>query len=157
MRAFFLTEQRTEPARGAETIDAGVLEKNGVFYRRLPLEPAGYQPALDELRQHRGYVTQDEVALRPDTPNLEGVLQKFDPEHHHEDDEVRFVLEGEGVFDVRSLDERWMRIIVEPGDLLVVPKGKHHRFELTDKKTIRCVRLFKDPAGWVAVYRHPQG
>jgi 1,2-dihydroxy-3-keto-5-methylthiopentene dioxygenase len=134
-------------------IDANGLEANGVIYRRLSLHAAEYQPVLDELRTRRGYVTQDEVALRPETPNLDVVLKKFDPEHLHEDDEVRFVLEGEGVFDIRSNDERWMRVVVEPGDLIVVPKGKNHRFELTDKRTIRCARLFKDPAGWAPVYR----
>jgi 1,2-dihydroxy-3-keto-5-methylthiopentene dioxygenase len=141
-----------------EPIDAHVLEANGVIYRKLPMDAGAYQPHLDELTQRRGYVTQDIVQLTPDTPNLDVVLAKFDPEHRHDDDEVRFVLEGEGVFDIRTSpdekgDERWMRVIVEPGDLLVVPKGKHHRFELTAARTIKCVRLFKDPAGWTAIYR----
>lgn len=137
-----------------KAIDQNVLEANGVIYRALPKEKAGYQPHLDELTKRRGYLTQDEVSLLPDMPNLAQVLAKFDPEHKHDDDEVRFVLEGEGVFDIRSNDERWMRVVVEPGDLIVVPKGKHHRFELTEKKHIHCVRLFKDPAGWVAIYRN---
>ena len=143
MRAFFRESQ--------QPIDADVLAQNGVLYRRLPMD--AYQPHLTELTSERGYLAQDEIALRPDSPNLEGALKKFDGEHHHDDDEVRFVLEGEGIFDIRALDERWMRVIVQPGDLLVVPKGKHHRFELTETKTIRCVRLFKDPAGWTAIYR----
>jgi 1,2-dihydroxy-3-keto-5-methylthiopentene dioxygenase len=46
-----------------------------------------------------------------------------------------------------------MRVTVEPGDLLVVPKDRHHRFFLTDSKQIRCVRLFQDSAGWVPHYR----
>jgi 1,2-dihydroxy-3-keto-5-methylthiopentene dioxygenase len=136
-----------------EPIDAHVLEANGVLYRQLPMDAAAYQPHLDELTHKRGYVTQDLIQLRPDTPNLDAALAKFDPEHRHDDDEVRFVLEGEGVFDIRSNDERWMRVVVEPGDLLVVPRGKHHRFELTPMRTIKCVRLFKDPAGWTALYR----
>jgi 1,2-dihydroxy-3-keto-5-methylthiopentene dioxygenase len=137
----------------AVVIDAGVLEANGVLYRRLPLEKPGYQPHLDELTARRGYLTQDEVQLRPDQPNLDELLARFDPEHSHDDDEVRFVLDGEGVFDIRSNDDRWIRVVVEPGDLIVVPKGKHHRFELTALRRIHCVRLFKDPAGWVARYR----
>lgn len=149
MRAFFRDDD--------SAIDANGLEANGVIYRRLSLNPAEYQPVLDELRTRRGYVTQDEVALQPDMPNLDAVLAKFDPEHLHEDDEVRFVLEGEGVFDVRSNDERWMRIVVEAGDLIVVPKGKNHRFELTARRHIRCARLFKDPAGWAPVYRKVSG
>ena len=42
---------------------------------------------------------------------------------------------------------------VEQGDLLVVPANLHHRFFLTDRKQIRCVRLFKDASGWVPHYR----
>ncbi|MDP2341663.1 MAG: cupin domain-containing protein [Deltaproteobacteria bacterium] len=136
-----------------EPLTAHDLEKNGVHYRHLGLDKAVFQPVLDELSQKRGYGTQDEVKLNGDTPNLPVVLKKFDGEHLHEDDEVRFLLDGEGVFDIRANDERWMRIVVEAGDLIVVPKGKHHRFELTELCRIHCVRLFKDVAGWVPVYR----
>lgn len=136
-----------------EPLTAADLEANGVHYRHLGLDRGVFQPVLDELSQRRGYGTQDEVKLNPDTPNLPAVLQKFDGEHLHEDDEVRFLLDGEGVFDIRANDERWMRIVVEAGDLIVVPKGKHHRFELTPINRIHCVRLFKDVAGWVPVYR----
>jgi 1,2-dihydroxy-3-keto-5-methylthiopentene dioxygenase len=66
------------------------------------------------------------------------------------------VLEGEGVFDIRSRDDRWMRVTVEEGDLIIVPKNRHHRFFLTDRKTIRCVRLFQDQSGWVPQYRDPK-
>jgi 1,2-dihydroxy-3-keto-5-methylthiopentene dioxygenase len=47
-----------------------------------------------------------------------------------------------------------MRVVVEAGDLIVVPAGRNHRFLLTDRKHIRCVRLFKDTSGWVPNYRH---
>ncbi|HEY8379939.1 MAG TPA: cupin domain-containing protein [Nannocystis sp.] len=123
----------------------------GVHYERVPIED--YQPALDRLRGERGYVTQDIVELRPDTPNLDALLAKFKDEHLHRDDEVRFVLEGEGIFDVRGADERWIRIRVERGDLIVVPALLYHRFFLTEQRQIRCVRLFKDAAGWVPEYR----
>lgn len=63
------------------------------------------------------------------------------------------MLEGAGVFDIRSSDDRWMRVVVEPGDLLVVPARRYHRFELTEARTIRCVRLFQDMSGWVPHYR----
>ena len=144
---------RAEWIDGSGAIDAGGLEANGVIYRQLGLDAGRYQETLDELRTRRGYVTQDVVALSPETPNLDAVCAKFADEHLHEDDEVRFVLEGEGVFDIRSNDDRWMKVVVEPGDLIVVPKGKYHRFRLTEQKRIRCVRLFKDPSGWAPVYR----
>lgn len=123
----------------------------GVLYERHPDD--AFQPALDRLRGERGYVTQDIVELRPDTPNLEGLLGKFKDEHLHRDDEVRFVLEGAGIFDIRGAGDRWIRVEVERGDLIVVPADLYHRFFLTEQRQIRCVRLFKDAAGWVPEYR----
>ena len=101
-------------------IDAATLAEHGVIYEFLGSDPAEYQPRLDAYKTERGYGTQDQIGLSPDTPNLEAICAKFVDEHLHEDDEVRFVLEGEGIFDVRSNDDRWMRIVVEPGDLIIV-------------------------------------
>ena len=129
------------------------LEAVGVFHERLDLDPNAFQPTLDVLARERGYVEQDQVQLAPDTPKLDEICAKFKDEHLHTDDEVRFVLEGEGIFDIRSLDDRWMRVTVTQGDLIVVPANLYHRFCLTERKQIRCVRLFKDTSGWVPVYR----
>jgi 1,2-dihydroxy-3-keto-5-methylthiopentene dioxygenase len=129
------------------------LHTHSIYYASLPTEPDLFQGAINVLMGERGYVQQDEVALSPSTPNIEVICSKFVDEHFHDDDEVRFVLEGEGVFDIRSRDDRWMRVLVQPGDLIVVPAQRHHRFMLTDTKAIRCVRLFKDASGWVPHYR----
>ena len=109
--------------------------------------------ALDRVKRERGYVEEDIVELAPTTENLEGICAKFADEHLHTDDEVRFVLAGAGIFDIRDDADRWMRVTVEPGDLIVVPRDRHHRFFLTDAKQIRCVRLFQSTAGWVPHYR----
>lgn len=132
-------------------INAERLNSEGVLYQGLPLDD--YQPGLDRLRSEAGYIEQDQVELLPDNPKLDEICAKFVDEHLHDDDEVRFVLEGAGVFDIRSSDDRWMRVTVESGDLIVVPAGRYHRFFLTDDKHIRCVRLFKDASGWVPKYR----
>lgn len=132
-------------------IDAEELERQGVYYAALPLDD--YQPTIDSLKASKGYIQQDEINIRPDTPGLDELLKKFDDEHLHDEDEVRFVLEGEGIFDIRSSDDRWMRVRVEPGDLIVVPGGRYHRFELTPSRTMQCVRLFQDVSGWVPKYR----
>lgn len=147
MQAYWLDDGDTA------SIAPSTLADHGIIYEDLGTDPAAYQPKLDVYKQERGYSTQDEVALTPAMDNLEAICAKFDKEHLHEDDEVRFVLEGAGIFDVRSNDDRWMRIVVEPGDLIIVPEDKHHRFLLTEAKTIRCLRLFKDQSGWVPVYR----
>ena len=129
------------------------LETNDVFYQAVPTNPSDYQPVLDELSKQHGYHTQDIVELSPDMENLDAICAKFDPEHLHTEDEVRFVLEGAGIFDIRSNDDRMFRVLVEKGDLIVVPKNRHHRFELTNIRHIRCVRLFQDQSGWVPQYR----
>jgi 1,2-dihydroxy-3-keto-5-methylthiopentene dioxygenase len=134
-------------------VDAAVLERHGIHYRHLGLDAAAFQPVLDELKTKSGYGTQDEVRLSQDTPNLEAVLKKFDDEHTHSDDEIRFVLDGEGVFDIRDSNDRMIRVVVEAGDLIVVPARVNHRFELGQHGRIHCIRLFKDPAGWVPAYR----
>ena len=127
------------------------LVRVGVLHERLPLDD--YQGALDRLKAARGYVAQDIVELRPEMPNLQAVCDKFKDEHLHRDDEVRFVLAGAGIFDIRSAEGRWLRLEVEASDLIVVPADLYHRFFLTERQEIRCVRLFKDAAGWVPEYR----
>lgn len=146
-----------EPNPGQADCAVSDLHAVGVKYERLEVDPVAYQPPLDELKAERGYVEQDVIELRPDTPKLDEICAKFVDEHLHTDDEVRYVLEGEGIFDIRSVDDRWMRVTVEQGDLLVVPANLHHRFMLTERKHIRCVRLFKDSAGWVPHYRAEAG
>lgn len=142
-----------DPQADYPTLDLDHLRRSGVLYERLELADGAYQGALDRLAREHGYIEQDVVALQPDTANLDAICAKFADEHLHTDDEVRFVLAGAGIFDIRDDADRWMRVTVEPGDLIVVPKDRYHRFFLTDGKQIRCVRLFQDSAGWVPHYR----
>ena len=134
-------------------ISAGTLNANDVFYLHIDTDPQNYRKPVDEVKAKYGYVQEDIVELAPSTPNLDGICAKFVDEHTHDDDEVRFVLEGEGIFDIRSREDRYMRVFVEKGDLVIVPKDRNHRFMLTELKAIRCVRLFKDQSGWVPHYR----
>ena len=134
-------------------ISADTLTQNDIFYQHIDTDPVRYREPVDHVKATRGYIEEDIIELSPQTPNLEAICAKFIDEHHHDDDEVRFVLEGEGIFDIRSRDDRYMRVQVQKGDLIVVPKHRHHRFMLTDSKAIRCVRLFKDKSGWVPHYR----
>jgi 1,2-dihydroxy-3-keto-5-methylthiopentene dioxygenase len=136
-----------------DPIASEALRSEGVWHEHLPVAEPEHRPRLQAFMRERGYVEQDVVELTPKTPGLDAICAKFVDEHLHDEDEVRFVLSGEGVFDIRSRDDRWMRVTVRPGDLIVVPEGRHHRFLLTERQTIRCVRLFKDRAGWVPHYR----
>lgn len=105
------------------------------------------------LKERGGYETADVIALSPDTPNLDELLAKFDKEHEHTEDEVRFVVDGRGVFVIHAPDDKVFDVEVHPGDLLVVPEGTWHWFELCEDKTIKCIRVFTSKDGWVAHYR----
>ena len=146
MRAYFLEQPD-------HTIDNDKLAEEGIFYRQLPTDAADYAAPLAELCVQRGYVAQDVVHLGTATPNLDVLLEKFFNEHLHTDEEIRFVVAGEGIFDLRDVDDRWMRVHVVPGDLIIVPANKYHRFALDQAMTITCKRLFQNQDGWAAINR----
>ena len=108
---------------------------------------------LPRLAKNGGYINQDEVELTPDTPNLDAILKSFSEEHQHALDEVRYITAGEGIFDIRSDDDRWVRVHAPAGTYLVVPALRYHRFFLTKTKHVKAIRLFKDVSGWKAIYR----
>lgn len=136
-----------------QTLSEADLAAEGILYWNLPTDEDAYRDPLQKLRDDRGYVSMDQVHLGPNTPDLEALLTKFFAEHLHTDEEIRFVVEGSGIFDLRNREDRWMRVHVSPGDLIIVPAHKYHRFTLDETRTITCKRLFQDTAGWAAVPR----
>ena len=113
---------------------------------------AAYAREVDALKARGGYVTADVIDVRPETPNLGAMLARFSREHWHDEDEVRFIVEGRGLFHVDPPDDPVFAIEVEAGDLIRVPRGTHHWFDLCADRRIRAIRLFQDPAGWTPHY-----
>ncbi len=113
---------------------------------------AAYKPKIDELKARGGYVTADVIDVHPTTPGLDAMLAKFSSEHWHDEDEVRFIVEGRGLFHIHPPGRSVFAIEVEAGDLIRVPKGTHHWFDLCGDRRIRAIRLFQDPAGWTPHY-----
>lgn len=111
-----------------------------------------YQPEIDRLKEACGFVTADVINVTPATPGLDEMLAKFDKEHTHSEDEVRFTVKGQGVFHIHPEGGPVFSITVESGDLVNVPNGTKHWFNLCDTRTIRCIRLFEDVSGWTPQY-----
>jgi 1,2-dihydroxy-3-keto-5-methylthiopentene dioxygenase len=111
-----------------------------------------YARDIQRLMERGGYRTADVIDVRPDTPNLQAMLAKFNREHWHDEDEVRFIVEGRGLFHVHPAGGDVFALEVEAGDLIRVPRGTHHWFDLCADRRIRAIRLFHDPAGWTPHY-----
>jgi 1,2-dihydroxy-3-keto-5-methylthiopentene dioxygenase len=112
----------------------------------------GYASKIDELKARGGYVTADLIDVKPDTPGLDAMLAKFNSEHWHDEDEVRMIVEGRGLFHIHPPNAAVFAIEVEAGDLIRVPKGTHHWFDLCGDRRIRAIRLFQDISGWTPHY-----
>jgi 1,2-dihydroxy-3-keto-5-methylthiopentene dioxygenase len=113
---------------------------------------AAYAAEIEVLSQQGGYVTADVIDIHPETPNLADMLARFDREHWHDADEVRFTLAGRGMFHINPRTGPVVVVTVTPGDLLVVPKGTWHWFTLGPERRIRTIRLFQDNTGWTPHY-----
>lgn len=142
----------------------GFLGQFGIWYRRFegadsladdaaPEEVlAAYDEPIRELMAEGGYRTADVIDILPDTPNLQAMLDKFNVEHWHDEDEVRFIVRGRGLFHIHPEDHPVFSIEVEEGDMINVPHGTRHWFDLCRDRRIRAIRLFQDPAGWTPRY-----
>ncbi|KAK4882636.1 hypothetical protein RN001_005955 [Aquatica leii] len=110
---------------------------------------------LDKIRIQRHYTYEDEVVCTKEAlPEYEKTMQKFFTEHLHPDEEIRFILDGSGYFDVRDKNDEWIRIEATTGDMLVIPRGIYHRFTLDMKDFIKAKRLFSgDTPVWTAFFR----
>lgn len=143
-----------QPHNTGREISLQRLEKIGVFYRHFKT-----QQEVDELARERNYKNRDIVSISKESfGNDENAmiekLKVFYSEHLHEDEEIRYCLDGTGYFDVRDAEsDEWIRCKVEPGDLLILPAGIYHRFTLTDDNYIKALRLFKEEPKWLAYNR----
>jgi 1,2-dihydroxy-3-keto-5-methylthiopentene dioxygenase len=110
-----------------------------------------YDSEIKELAGRRGYKTWDIIALSEATPNIEELLKKFENVHTHTEDEVRAITAGQGIFIIKGDDNTgYFDVELSAGDVISVPEGQAHFFTLMENKAIVAVRLFIEPAGWVA-------
>ena len=81
--------------------------------------------SVDQIAVERYYKNRDEIVVSPEKMGLafEEKVRMFFNEHLHEDEEIRYILDGKGFFDVRNADDEWIRISLEKNDLLILPAG----------------------------------
>ena len=112
---------------------------------------AAYKNDIDRLMREEGYQTVDVVSLTADHPDRAALRQKFLSEHTHAEDEVRFFVAGSGQFTLH-INGRVYDILCEQGDLIGVPDGTRHWFDMSEEPNFVAIRLFNNPSGWVAEF-----
>ncbi|KAG6824883.1 1,2-dihydroxy-3-keto-5-methylthiopentene dioxygenase 1 [Tricholoma furcatifolium] len=152
----------------SQPVSIDKLTSLGVKYWTIPVE--GYETEVNRIAEKEGYKNRDTINVSKeglgdmsgglfDASKLyETKIKGFFEEHMHEDEEIRYILDGSGFFDVReSPSDAWIRIAVYPGDLLVIPEGIYHRFTLDEGNKIKALRLFKarlpDEPKWIPYNR----
>ncbi|KAF0453227.1 1,2-dihydroxy-3-keto-5-methylthiopentene dioxygenase [Gigaspora margarita] len=182
MRAYYYDNKDTDPREPHEQtplspVTPQELANIGVLYWQLGDD---YLSQIDKICEERNYKNRDELTCSKEglgdayeskiktffeeyyylTCSKEGLgdayeskIKTFFEEHLHEDEEIRYVIDGSGYFDVRDGVDRWIRIAVSKGDLLVLPEGIYHRFTLDTNDYIKVIRLFKEEPKWIPINR----
>jgi 1,2-dihydroxy-3-keto-5-methylthiopentene dioxygenase len=139
------------------------LAQRGIGFERWPaavaLAPAAteaeilaaYAPEIARVRATGRYPTVDAIRLGPDHPDREALRRKFLSEHTHSEDEVRFFVEGRGLFCLH-LGEEVAQVLCETNDFLRVPAGTKHWFDMGEFPSFTAIRFFDNPEGWVAQF-----
>jgi len=152
-----LLDTRDGEQIAAALLPIGVRFERWSASRQLPADVndaavmEAYQGDIDRLKTECGYQSVDVLRCLPDNPNREQLRRKFLDEHTHDEDEVRFFVEGAGVFYLRAAGKVHMTLC-ERGDLIGVPAGTRHWFDMGAAPHFTAIRLFTTPAGWVAKF-----
>ncbi|KAH3904151.1 1,2-dihydroxy-3-keto-5-methylthiopentene dioxygenase [Parastagonospora nodorum] len=145
-----LKGDQRQPHDSGRAVDPAYLSKLGVLYHHI-----SSQSEVDELAKARDYKNRDEITVSPEKMGdiYEEKVKSFFHEHLHEDEEIRYILDGAGYFDVRSEGDDWVRIWLEKGDLIILPSGIYHRFTTDEQNYTKAMRLFKDEPKWTPLNR----
>ncbi|MCO0599287.1 cupin domain-containing protein [Peribacillus butanolivorans] len=111
-----------------------------------------FKSEIAEISERRGYKAHDIITLSDANPNLDQMLENFKQEHHHEDDEVRFIAGGTSIFAIEGSEQKWFDVRLNPGDLISVPESTRHYFTLAEDRKTVAIRIFVTAAGWVPIY-----
>jgi len=114
---------------------------------------AAYAKDLNPFMQSGGYKTADVITINHLTENYEAIRAKFLSEHTHSEDEIRFFVDGQGLFWFHLDNGEVFNVLCEKGDLISVPEGTKHWFDAGETNPfVKAIRIFIDMSGWVPHY-----
>lgn len=162
-----VSEGNDPPLPSLHTTDAAIvaeeLSQRGIGFQQWPTHGeldaassqeeilAAYSAEIAEVQADGGYQTVDAISLGPDHPQRAELRQKFLSEHTHSEDEVRFFVDGRGLFCLHIGDEV-LQVLCERNDWLSVPAGTRHWFDMGERPCFSAIRFFNNQEGWVAQF-----
>jgi 1,2-dihydroxy-3-keto-5-methylthiopentene dioxygenase len=143
MRAYWMGPSEVE-------CDAGALLAEGILTERF--DPTAASSVATEQRAKRNWEGEEQLQLSATAATPEALIAKEADEHTHLGDEVRLFVDGGGLYDVRARDDRWLRVWVSAGDLIVIPAKRYHRF-LLGQHGASLVQIFESRSHLVPLFR----
>ena len=114
---------------------------------------AAYSKDLTPFMEQGGYLTADVISINKLTENYDAIRAKFLAEHIHTEDEIRFFVDGQGIFWFNLENQPVFNLLCEKGDLISVPAGTKHWFDAGESNPfVKAIRIFIDMSGWVPHY-----
>ncbi|TAM10639.1 MAG: cupin [Nevskiaceae bacterium] len=110
-----------------------------------------YRADIDRLMKRHDFKSVDVIGMYPTHPQKDAFREKFLAEHTHDEYEVRFFVDGAALFYLHA-QGRVFAMLCERDDLLSVPAGMTHWFDMGPAPSFKAIRLFTSPEGWVARY-----
>ncbi|XP_029451654.1 1,2-dihydroxy-3-keto-5-methylthiopentene dioxygenase isoform X1 [Rhinatrema bivittatum] len=147
-------QRRPHRQRPNRPVSVEELQQLGVCSWKLDADNYETDPELAQIRKEQNYSWMDIITIHKDKlPNYEEKIKIFYEEHLHLDDEIRYILDGSGYFDVRDKEDKWIRIYMEKGDMITLPAGIYHRFTLDENDYVKAMRLFVGDPVWTPYNR----
>jgi 1,2-dihydroxy-3-keto-5-methylthiopentene dioxygenase len=112
---------------------------------------AAYDGEVKKLNEKFGFQSVDVVALTPDNPKKDEFRKMFLSEHRHADFEIRFFVDGKGLFYLH-VDDKVYLVLCEKNDLISVPANTTHWFDMGTAPSFKCIRFFTTDNGWEAEF-----
>ena len=136
---------------------SSILAKHNILFEQYPIIHEFVESALTDYSnvinakiQLFDFKAVDVASIKPYHFEFKQSLRdKFFQEHTHDDFEIRFFIEGEGLFYIH-IDNKVFMILCKAGDLISVPAFTKHWFDMGAQPDFTCIRFFSHERGWIA-------
>ncbi|MDO9624580.1 MAG: acireductone dioxygenase [Pseudomonas sp.] len=138
---------------------ASTLAAVGVHFERwqavAPLVPgcsdeqvlAAYRPQIETLMSERGYAAVDVLSVSDEHPDKAELRARCLGEQRQAEDQVRFFVVGSGLLSLH-IDDYVYAVLCEKGDLVALPAGTRHWFDMGEHPHFVMIRLFSAADAW---------